>query len=110
MLSKAHDRADSIVRKTHRIAREARHDEGYQRIIYDPSLKLEEIRRELYTEQRDWFDIDGQLFALNENGSIIDIKGNESDSHGVSVLPDGVSIADLISAKQKYIDENGSHD
>ncbi|EFU3572556.1 hypothetical protein HUG39_005048 [Salmonella enterica] len=92
------------------VSREIRKMPECERIIYQTNLKLPEIRRELYTEKRDWFDIDGRLYALNENGSVIDIHGYESDCYGMSVLPDGVTVNDMLIAKNKYIAENGDYD
>lgn len=109
LLSLAHDRANAISRRAERIALDMRNQPGYERVIYQPGLHLEEIRRDLYTEKRAWFDIDGQLFALNENGSVFDIRGYETTWAGVSTLPDGVTIDDLIQAEEKYINENGNY-
>lgn len=110
LLSLAHDRAAAIIRRAERAAFDMRRQKGYERIIYQPGLGLDEIRRDLYTEKRAWFDIDGQLFALNENGTVIDIHGNEKLWSGVSILPDGVAVDDLIQARDKYTDENGEYD
>lgn len=110
LLSLAHDRAAAIMRRADRAALDMRGHPGYERVIYQPGLRLDEIRRDLYTENRGWFDIDGQLFALNENGTVIDIHGNEKLWSGVSILPDGVTVDDLIQAMDKYTDESGDYD
>lgn len=109
LLSLAHDRANAILRRAERQALNMRNQPGYERVIYQPGLQLQEIRRDLYSEKRVWFDIDGQLFALNENGSVIDIRGYETTWAGVSILPDGVAVDDLIQAEEKYINENGNY-
>lgn len=109
LLSLAHDRANALLRRAERAALEMRGQPGYERIIYQPALRLDEVRRDLYTEKRAWFDIDGQLFALNENGSVIDIRGCETTWAGVSILPDGVTVNDLLQAEEKYINENGNY-
>lgn len=109
LLSLAHARANAILRRAERLALNIRNQPWYERVIYQPGLQLEEIRRDLYTEKRAWFDIDGQLFALNENGSVIDIRGYETTWAGVSTLPDGVAVDDLIQAEEKYINENGNY-
>ena len=59
---------------------------------------------------RNWFYIDGKLYALNENGTTIDVHGNEKVWSGVSILPDGVTLDDLIQARDKYTYENGDYD
>ena len=110
LLSLAHDRANAISRRAERLSLDMRNQPGYERVIYQPGLRLEEIRRDLYTEKRAWFDIDGQLFALNENGTTIDVHGNETMWSGVTILPDGVTVDDLIQARDKYTEEHGSHD
>lgn len=110
ILSLMHDRANLLARTADMVSREIRKMPECERIIYQTNLKLPEIRRELYTEKRDWFDIDGRLYALNENGSVIDIHGYESDCYGMSVLPDGVTVNDMLIAKNKYIAENGDYD
>lgn len=110
LLSLAHDRAATIMRRAERAALDMRRQTGYERVIYQPGLRLDEIRRDLYTDNRAWFDIDGQLFALNENGNVIDIHGNETTWAGVPILPDGVTVNDLLQAKAKHIEENESYD
>lgn len=110
LLSLAHDRASMIARSADHIASEMRSENGYQRIIYNPELRLNEIRPDLYTENRAWFDIDGRLFALNDNGIVIDIHGAEADYHGVSTLPDGVTIEDLLNAKNDFIKKCDNYD
>lgn len=110
LLSLAHDRAGTIMRRAERAALDMRGQPGYERAIYQPGLRLDEIRRDLYTEKRAWFDIDGQLFALNENGSVIDVRGYETTWAGATVLPDGITVADLLHAMEKHIEENGNHD
>ncbi|MEX0557511.1 helix-turn-helix domain-containing protein [Raoultella terrigena] len=109
LLSLAHDRANALLRRAERAAFDMRGQPGYERIIFQPALRLDEVRRDLYTEKRAWFDIDGQLFALNENGSVIDIRGYETTWAGVSILPDGVTVNDLLQAEEKYINENGNY-
>lgn len=110
LLSLAHDRADAIRRHADKIAREMRHEPGYERIIYQSGLRLDEIRRDLFTENRAWFDIDGKLFALNENGSVIDIHGNETTWAGLPVLPDGITTDKLLQAMERHINDEGNHD
>ncbi|EBH1568726.1 hypothetical protein NU090_004156 [Salmonella enterica] len=105
LLSLAHDRANMISRHADRFARELRHEPGYERIIYIPGIKLDSVRSDLYTEKRDCFDIDGRLFLLNENGTVIDVHGYETDGYGMPVLPDNVTVKDLLLAKQKHLSE-----
>ncbi|MDU7377856.1 MAG: hypothetical protein E7L09_05715 [Enterobacteriaceae bacterium] len=110
LISQAHDRAALIAKTADRVAQEALDGPEYERVIFQSGLKLAEIRRELYTDKRDWFDVDGKLYALNENGSVIDIHGYENDCDGLSILPIGITINDLKDAKQRYISENADYD
>lgn len=110
LLTLAHNKANTIIRRAEKLALDMRNEPAYERVVYQPGLQLDEIRRDLYTEKRAWFDIDGQLFALNENGTTIDVHGNEKLWSGVTILPDGVTVDDLIQARDRYIDENGEYD
>lgn len=110
ILSLAHGRASAIARHAERVALDMKNKSGYQRIIYQSGLHLEELRRDLYTENRAWFDVDGQLFALNESGVVHDVHGYETTWAGASILPDGVTVSDLVRARDLYIDENGNYD
>lgn len=105
LLSLAHDRANLIIRRAESAAIElSDYDDNYERVLYVQGMTAPNLRPDLYTAKREWYDIDGRLYALNENGVIIDINGNETS------LPAGVTVSDLQAAAQKYITENGYSD
>ncbi|WP_413724672.1 hypothetical protein [Sodalis sp. RH16] len=98
MLSFMYARIRAITAAADEIAMEFVTEDGYERIIYMPSMQIANMRIDLDVETREWFDIDGKLYAIHSDGTVIDMSGNNA------ALPDGVSIEQLYYAKKSYIE------
>lgn len=99
LLSFMNDRALAIQKRAASLAYEMRaFNKDYERIIYLPD-KSWILREDLNVKAREWFDIDGLLYATHPEGQVIDVNGNDTE------LPKRVTLKMLQQAKDKLLSD-----
>ena len=75
LMSLAYDKAELIKRTAEKLSQELRYEDGYEKIILVHGMNIPDLRIDLDSKNRTWFDIDGRLVSIDEDDNLIDIRG-----------------------------------